>query len=336
MSFLQAVGISGQRQGDYARQDLQDEMLAGQLDAQKRAAYEDKLYRQVVKMAWQHEFEKEQAKEAAKRPKAAVPSVAAPRAPSAPGTYSPEDFMQLSERSPTGAYPMANGGPVPAKPRFSGIYDDMNVSDRMPTIFSEYIQDMQAPGFKHGGMVESFLGDLTSHVQAMADGGMIDEPLEANGTAGMDAQVVADMAQRGTAGGVSTPTTGPAVDFFKGGGRKPDSAESQRKLREALDKRNKKADGGEITNGIGTPVALKHGGSVRDFVGQVCGAKKLVHGGPVVGPGTGTSDSVPAVGPGGQPFALSNGEYVLSADTVRAVGKDKLDALQAKHHKMVG
>lgn len=59
-------------------------------------------------------------------------------------------------------------------------------------------------------------------------------------------------------------------------------------------------------------------------------------GGKVKGPGTGTSDSVQAVNSStGQPVRLSNGEYVLSADTVRAVGTKFLDNLQAKHHKPV-
>lgn len=44
----------------------------------------------------------------------------------------------------------------------------------------------------------------------------------------------------------------------------------------------------------------------------------------VSGPGTETSDSIPA--------RLSDGEYVLPADTVRAVGVDKLDALRAATH----
>jgi hypothetical protein len=56
----------------------------------------------------------------------------------------------------------------------------------------------------------------------------------------------------------------------------------------------------------------------------------------VRGPGTGTSDSVKATIDGKHPARLSTGEYVLSADTVRAVGRDKLDALQAMYHKPVG
>ena len=44
-------------------------------------------------------------------------------------------------------------------------------------------------------------------------------------------------------------------------------------------------------------------------------------GGSVVGPGTGTSDSIPA--------RLSNGEYVLNASAVKAIGQDRLDAMNA-------
>lgn len=45
-------------------------------------------------------------------------------------------------------------------------------------------------------------------------------------------------------------------------------------------------------------------------------------GGIVVGSGTGTSDSVPAVVNGNEPAALSNGEGVLTADAVDLVGED--------------
>ena len=59
-------------------------------------------------------------------------------------------------------------------------------------------------------------------------------------------------------------------------------------------------------------------------------------GGRIEGPGTGTSDSVPAVNRDThQPIQLSNGEYIMSADTVRAKGTKFFDDLQAKHHKPV-
>ena len=44
-------------------------------------------------------------------------------------------------------------------------------------------------------------------------------------------------------------------------------------------------------------------------------------GGAVVGPGTGTSDSIPA--------RLSNGEYVINSAAVKAIGRDRLDAINA-------
>jgi hypothetical protein len=47
----------------------------------------------------------------------------------------------------------------------------------------------------------------------------------------------------------------------------------------------------------------------------------------VQGPGTGTSDSVPAVIDGQEPVALSSGEYIVPEETVKKVGKPNLDAL---------
>jgi hypothetical protein len=50
-------------------------------------------------------------------------------------------------------------------------------------------------------------------------------------------------------------------------------------------------------------------------------------GGPIDGPGTGTSDSIKA--------RLSDGEYVMSADTVAALGEEFFNQLQAAFHKPV-
>lgn len=55
----------------------------------------------------------------------------------------------------------------------------------------------------------------------------------------------------------------------------------------------------------------------------------MADGGKVSGPGGPTDDEA------GQ-FALSDGEYVLPADTVQAIGKDKLDAIKEATHKHVG
>lgn len=58
------------------------------------------------------------------------------------------------------------------------------------------------------------------------------------------------------------------------------------------------------------------GGEVK---GNGLRRKDMTNGGKVKGPGTETSDSIPA--------RLSDGEYVLNAEAVKLVGKDKLDAI---------
>ena len=50
--------------------------------------------------------------------------------------------------------------------------------------------------------------------------------------------------------------------------------------------------------------------------------KGYADGGIVVGPGTETSDSVPAMVDGQKPAALSTGEGVLNAEGVKLVGED--------------
>ena len=52
--------------------------------------------------------------------------------------------------------------------------------------------------------------------------------------------------------------------------------------------------------------------------------QQMSQGGPVCGPGTGTSDSIPKM--------LSAGEYVIPADVVEKVGRHNFDNLVANHH----
>lgn len=68
--------------------------------------------------------------------------------------------------------------------------------------------------------------------------------------------------------------------------------------------------------------------SAMQLLSQTHGTpRKMRSGGAVHGPGTGTSDSIPAL--------LSNGEYVLPADTVATVGRPALDALRSLTHTPV-
>lgn len=58
-------------------------------------------------------------------------------------------------------------------------------------------------------------------------------------------------------------------------------------------------------------------------------------GGLIHGPGTGTSDSVPAVGSNREPIRVSNGEYIVPADVVRHKGVEFFDRIVGKHHAPV-
>lgn len=73
-----------------------------------------------------------------------------------------------------------------------------------------------------------------------------------------------------------------------------------------------------------------------NLAGWALSGLNLADGGKVEGPGTGTSDSVPAVNvDNGQQIRLSNGEYVIPADVVKALGTRHFDGLIKKYHKPV-
>lgn len=77
-----------------------------------------------------------------------------------------------------------------------------------------------------------------------------------------------------------------------------------------------------------TPSQFADGGKVGDdtpaWAIDVSGKK-------VIGPGTGKSDSIPAVIDGSKPAALSTGEYVIPAHVVRAKGTEFFDKLIAQY-----
>lgn len=56
-------------------------------------------------------------------------------------------------------------------------------------------------------------------------------------------------------------------------------------------------------------------------------------GGMINGPGTGSSDSVPATIDGEQPAKVSNGEFLIPAEAVQRIGKRYLDDLVRQYHK---
>ena len=92
----------------------------------------------------------------------------------------------------------------------------------------------------------------------------------------------------------------------------------------------KQAAQGAMYQGIGSAIGIGAGLAMRADGGQVRKALKLADGGthtgkgPVSGPGGPIDDKIPAM--------LSDGEYVLPADTTAKIGKAKLDKLVKETH----
>lgn len=90
--------------------------------------------------------------------------------------------------------------------------------------------------------------------------------------------------------------------------------------------------------GMGQQAAAQEGAGFGQLAGLLGSAMitKFADGGVVQGPGTGTSDSVPAVNQQtGQPIQLSSGEYVVPADVVKRKGVEFFDKLVRQHHTPV-
>ena len=81
--------------------------------------------------------------------------------------------------------------------------------------------------------------------------------------------------------------------------------------------------------GFGSDSGAGAGGSRRDLDVTMM---QMADGGKVQGPGTGISDSISATGPGGRQIRISNGEYIIPADTVAKLGTDYFDKLIEKTH----
>ncbi|TXS35713.1 phage tail tape measure protein [Streptomyces sp. OR43] len=82
---------------------------------------------------------------------------------------------------------------------------------------------------------------------------------------------------------------------------------------------------GSDTDANGVPdmiQARRNGGLIRRYASGGEVLQMYPFGGPISGPGTGTSDSIPAL--------VSNGEYIVKADAVRKYGVSMLDRVNAK------
>lgn len=100
------------------------------------------------------------------------------------------------------------------------------------------------------------------------------------------------------------------------------------------------SSGSDVTNLIAPNLGSGGGGGDTVYGFADGGVIASGHGvrmpdGQIIGPGTGTSDSVPAATPDGQNIKLSNGERVIPADVVHAKGGEFFDKLIEKYHKPV-
>jgi hypothetical protein len=85
------------------------------------------------------------------------------------------------------------------------------------------------------------------------------------------------------------------------------------------------------TSTIKTMLGALKRGPIQGDTGRGSSAPGYSNGGQVEGPGTGTSDSVPAK-VDNKPIRLSAGEYVIPADVVKKFGVSAFDKLIAQHH----
>lgn len=82
---------------------------------------------------------------------------------------------------------------------------------------------------------------------------------------------------------------------------------------------------GQYLGGLGTAGAASYSGGMAE--GGIARAVNRAPGGAISGPGSETSDSIPAQVDDGSPVQLSDGEQVMNTDAVRILGRDFLDAV---------
>lgn len=118
------------------------------------------------------------------------------------------------------------------------------------------------------------------------------------------------IANGGTFGGDSDNTNASSMNAVNGSDSMSDSGQGFGGFGGTSDSNSNSGYGGGMNNSAG------------DGDGE--GSTSAADGGHITGPGTEISDSIDA--------KLSDGEFVLSADVVKAIGVDKLQALQDKYH----
>ena len=153
----------------------------------------------------------------------------------------------------------------------------------------------------------------------------------ANMANGFSAQ---SMAQAGQAGGFGSSAAGIGGNSLSQGMSTQNQALSG--MNAVGNQYGNNAQGYQSMSNANNQSAQASAAGFGQLAGMGMSAMGFANGGKIRGPGTGTSDEVPAVnGDSGQPIRLSNGEYIVSADVVRAKGQEFFDRLQQKYHQPV-
>lgn len=211
-------------------------------------------------------------------------------------------------------------------------------------------------GFADGGYVSVLeRGDMSSPAyraqleqrQALQTSAPELSALGAIGRVGMSAI----NAVRGAVGGTAARTQPVSIgsDIGRGLPQRPPTPQELRQqglqaIDEAVGTAGRTMLGVQVQDGISgtTPRAVGNTMSslfpkpvdVQDATARA-GVQGFADGGLIQGPGTGTSDSIPAITQDGAPLAVSNGEYKIPPAVVQALGKDFFDELIAQHHTPV-
>lgn len=212
--------------------------------------------------------------------------------------------------TPSGGQPAADPSTTvnampPAKPATPGMGERHGIETLRPD---------SAPHFANGGMISDEIDPETglTHTQSLGINAMTEQA--AQGKIGNSIKLPA---------GLSPEQQGSQMmDMFNAAPSGTDPA----KLNALRDAASRTANPGyQDTDAFGSPLTMfgGNGGILSHFA----------NGGLITGPGTGTSDSIPAVNVDtGEPMKVSNGEVYIPPEVVQAVGKDFFERLIEQFH----
>lgn len=237
------------------------------------------------------------------QPSAAATAPGSPNSTAAavspPGGVGTVDRGEVSGGEPGDTSPQTplNAGPGSKQTPGEGAEDGINTQE----------SDSTGPGFRNGGFIgyeDGFGGAGIATRKGLREGSIIERELSAAGKPGsmaarLDADSVFAARRRDATIGYDPDTLGAAPSPIA-----------------------------QVAQSAAAPIA---GPRLVGFDDPV----SYANGGLIQGPGTATSDSIPAVTETGAPLSVSNGEYSIPPAVVQALGKDFFDKLIADYHQPV-